>query len=168
MTSLDDLRDSIEEILASESETGSASGLLSDPVDEEDVPTDVADRMDELSVDLGIEIDIEDEGDLAVAILLTDLMDKADAAGDSPTDEQKEEIARDAQILLDFIKKTSGIGNLDVTGAVGDLLEGMLEERVRAAVTRARDLEEEEGYDIAQILDIAGPVFEMYFQGDGH
>ncbi len=165
----DDLRDSIEEILVSESETGSASGLLSDPVEEEDVPTEVADRMEELSTELGVDIEIEDEEDLAVAILLTDLMDKVDAAGDSPTDEEKEELARDTQLLLDFIKKTSGIGNLDVTGAVGDLLEGMLEERVRAAVTVAATRfadpgEEEEGYDIADILDIAGPVFEMYFQ----
>ncbi|MBN2861310.1 MAG: hypothetical protein JXK93_13675, partial [Sphaerochaetaceae bacterium] len=70
--------------------------------------------------------------------------------------------ARDTQILLDFIKKTSSIGNLDVTGAVGDLLEGMLEERVRSAVSR-EPAPEEEGYDLADILDIAGPVFEMYF-----
>ena len=158
----DELRDSIEEILASEGETGSAGEMLDDPVDEEDIPTDVSDRMDALGTDLGVDIVIEDEGDLAVAILLTDLMDKAEAAGDTPTDEEKEELARDTQLLLDFIKKTSSIGNLDVTGAVGDLLEEMLEERVRAAVTREPS-PEEEGYDLADILDIAGPVFEMYF-----
>jgi len=158
----DDLRDSIEEMLASEGETGSAAELLNDPVDEEDIPTEVSDRMEALGTELGVDIEIEDEGDLAVAILLTDLMEKADAAGDTPTDEQKEELARDTQLLLDFIKRTSSIGNLDVTGAVGDLLEGMLEERVRAAVTRSTEAEEE-GYDLAEILDIAGPVFEMYF-----
>ncbi|MBN2861238.1 MAG: hypothetical protein JXK93_13310, partial [Sphaerochaetaceae bacterium] len=70
----DDLRDSIEEILTSESETGSASGLLGDDVAEEDIPTEVADKMEDLGTELGVDIVIEDEGDLAVAILLTDLM----------------------------------------------------------------------------------------------
>ncbi len=156
----DDIRDSIAELLESDSETESAGEMLAATVETADIPTAVSTKMTELETDFGITIDIENEADLAAAILLTDLISKADAA---ITDEEKEAVAQEAKVVLEFVKKTSVIGSLDVTGAVGDLLSGMLDKSRAVRGTRKEPAASEE-YDLAMIMDTAGAVFEMYFE----
>lgn len=158
----DDLRDSIESMLTSESETASSSELLSDPVEPADLPDTLETELrGTLEADLGLTLEelIDDEADLAVAILLTDLMKKADAAGETPTEAQEEEIANDAKVVLEFVKKSTSIGNLDVTGAIGDLLAGMT--RSSSRTTGVDD--PVEGSSLDEMIDMVGPMFEMYF-----
>ncbi len=159
------VRESVENILESEGETEAAKTLLAEPVEEGEIPDEVAEAMGDLEDELGLEegdLDIEDKGDLAAAILLADLMKKRDALGADPTPEEKEELIQEARVAIEFVKKVSSIGDIDVTTALTDLLESMMDDRaMRQLVSR---VEAPSGMSKEDLIAIVKPLFNMYFK----
>ncbi len=158
------VRDSVKKILESESETGAAKELLDEEVEDEEIPADVEGAMEDLEDDLGFvrgTLRIETKGDLAKAILLKDLKTKKDALGEDSSEEEKAALVEDAKVVIEFIKKVSPIGQIDVTTALVDLLgELMGEDRSsRGGTSRVPDPE----MNFQEIFDIAKPIFNMYF-----
>ncbi|MDC7246871.1 MAG: hypothetical protein PQJ35_00865 [Sphaerochaetaceae bacterium] len=157
---IEDVKDSVEAILESEGETDAAKELLEEPVTPSEIPSDVKGVMEDLEDELGLEegtLDIEDKGDLAAAILLKNLKDKKAALPADPTDEEKAAFVEEAQLVIEFMKKVSPVGDIDVTTAITDLLAGMFEER---SATRGVS---DPLFDMEEVLGYAVPVFNMYF-----
>ncbi len=170
---IDDLKDSVAEILESESETGAAAEDMKEPVEDEEIPvgleTDIAEIEDALGLDSGT-IVIEDKGDLVAVILMKGLKDELDAVDEDTTPEEKEAIVADGEKLLEFIVETSAIGSMDITGALGDLLSELTKSSPLAdtlietrALTRLTDPAPEEEYDLDTFVDMAGPIFEALY-----
>ena len=162
-----EVRDSVEKILASQGETEAAKELLAEEVEEEDIPSDVKEAMEDLEEELGLEpgdLDISNKGDLAAAILLADLKNKPSTFVDpeNPTPEEKEALVKDAKVVVEFVKKVSGIGDIDVTTALTDLLEDLM----NRSATRRMLSRVEEGDEISQqdVIDYVKPLFNMYFK----
>ena len=160
-----EVRDSVEKILKSQGETEAAKGILEDPVAPADVPDDVEQAMEDLEDELGLvrgDLEVDNKGKLAAAILLADLKKKKDAFVDpaNPTPAEKEALVKDARIVIDLVKKISPIGDLDVTTA----LTGMLEDLMRSRVARrmaSRGVEDD--FDFDDALGYIKPLFNMYF-----
>jgi hypothetical protein len=151
------VKDSVKKIIESEGETDAAKGLLEEEVGDEEVPDELQGEMDDLETDLGLDpgsLDIKNKGDLARAILLKDLKDKKPAAGASQA--VKAAYVEEARIAIEFVKKTSPIGKIQITTALTDLLNGFLDESRIA--TRGED-----PIDIDMVLNIVKPIFTMYY-----
>ncbi len=165
-TQVEDIKDSVALLLESESETGTAAETFEEPVVPTDIPDEVNDAILELEAELGIDIEIEDQGDLVAAILLMDLMDKKDvkdAGGLTPEEELAldQEIAEDADQAINFILATSPVGSLDLTGALGDLLNGLAGRSMSRALARVDA--DPAPVDVTEVISMAAPLFEMYF-----
>ncbi|NCB00630.1 MAG: hypothetical protein EOM67_00495, partial [Spirochaetia bacterium] len=157
------VRESVKKILESDGETEAAKALLGGDVEEDKIPSGLQGKMNDLEDELGLEdgaLEIKTKGDLAAAILLADLKKKKDALPPEPTDQQKEELVEEARVAIEFVKKVSGVGDIDVTSALTDLLEDMLN---RSAMRRMSSREGGEGPTEQEIIDIVIPLFNMYF-----
>ena len=161
------VRDSVEKILKSTGETEAARELLKELVLSTEIPDDVRDAMEDLEGELGLDagdLDIADKGDLAAAILLKDLKDKrlAMEGEQNPVvkQEMREQIVKDARVVVEFVKKASPIGDLDVTGALTGLLEGLIDERSMSRMV-SRDVEDD--FDADEVFEYVKPLFTMYF-----
>lgn len=160
-----EVRESVKKILESNGETEAAKGLLDDPVDDSEIPDEVKQAMEDLEDELGLnrgELEVKDKGDLAAAILLSDLQKKKDLFGPTPTPEQKEELVKDARVAIDFVKKVSGIGNIGVTTALTDLLEGLIDERAMSRMV-SRTGRNPDDVDLDEIFNYVAPIFNMYY-----
>ena len=160
---VDAVRDSVEQILASQGETEAAKELLEEPAG--DVPDDVEQAMLDLEAELGLEpgdLEVETKGDLAAAILLADLKKKQDALPADPTPEEKETLVKEAKVVVEFVKKVSGVGEIDVTTALTELLEDLMNRSaMRRMVSR---FEEGDGISQQDVIDYVKPLFNMYFK----
>jgi len=143
-----DIKDAATEALASKGST-KAKAFVEDmkkPLsDDTTVPTKVETAVEDLNTQLGLDFEIETEGDLLAAVLLVDLMYKAKDGWEGASEEEIMEFVSEALQVIDIVQTVSPVNGVKIDDILGELLGGDLSGlfRSRHGISRDGDLEEE-------------------------
>ncbi len=115
------IRDMADEALASKG-SAKANAFVEEMKKEKEseTPQAVKDVLDDLGIDEDI---LETEGDLLAAVLLTDLVGKADDLG-AATEEEILEFVSEALQVIDIVKTVSPVSGIKIDDILGDILAG--------------------------------------------
>lgn len=115
------IRDMADEALASKG-SAKANAFVEEMKEEKksETPQAVKDVLDDLGIDEDI---LETEGDLLAAVLLTDLVGKADDLG-AATEEEILEFVSEALQVIDIVKTVSPVSGIKIDDILGDILAG--------------------------------------------
>ena len=132
------------------------------------LPTKVEDAKGKLESETGIELEIETEGDLPAAILLVDLMDTVEAAGDDWEDASEEDILKfvgEASQVIDIVKTVSPVNGVKLDDILEELLGGDLAALFRSSKGVSREGEESD--PIEEALGMVKPIIDTIIKGIG-
>jgi len=132
------------------------------------LPTKVEDAKGKLESETGIELEIETEGDLLAAILLVDLMDAVEAAGDDWEDASEEDILKfvgEASQVIDIVKTVSPVNGVKLDDILEELLGGDLAALFRSSKGVSREGEESD--PIEEALGMVKPIIDTIIKGIG-
>jgi hypothetical protein len=160
---VEEIKDVVKEALASKGST-KAKAFVEDmkkPLsDDTTVPTKVEPAVEDLNTQLGLDFEIETEGDLLAAILLVDLMDKAKDDWEGASEEEIMEFVSEALQVIDIVQTVSPVNGVKIDDILGELLGGDLSElfRSRHGISRDGDPEEEIDKALGMLRPILDPI----------
>jgi len=116
------IRDMADEALASKG-SAKANAFVEEMKKEKksETPQEVKNALNGLGIDEEV---LETEGDLLAAVLLTDLVGKADDLGPAPTEEEILEFVSEALQVIDIVKTVSPVSGIKIDDILGDILAG--------------------------------------------
>jgi hypothetical protein len=165
-----EIKEVVKEALASKGSTKAKAFVeeMKKPLPEDaDVPGKVEDAVDELEDELGIEFEIETEGDLLAAVLLVDLMDKAKDDWEGADEEDILEFVSEALQVIDIVQTVSPVNGVKIDDILGELLGGDLSELFGSSsgISRNGDLQEEIDKALGMLRPILDPIIRAIGKG---
>ncbi len=122
-------------------------------------PQPVEEALQALESSAGVEFEIETEGDLLAAVLLTDLVGKAEDLGDSPTKEEALEFVSDALQVIGIVKTVSPVNGIKIDDMIEDLFGDLSGDFDLGALFRSRSASRSDD-GIGEALGIIKPLLD--------
>ncbi len=165
---VDEIKEVVKEALASKGST-KAKAFVEEmekllPEDTE-VPDKVGTKVEALETELGIEFEIETEGDLLAAVLLVDLMARAEDDWEAATEEEIIDFVSEALQVIDIVQTVSPVNGVKIDDILGELLGGDLSELFGSSSGISRNGVPQEEIDKA--LGMLRPILDPIIRAIG-